>query len=182
MGGAGMLSLTNAAWVVDGIPRIQVPRRQAVRIRMIHLPFGALLLGAVVSMGASQRAGAQSYTAVNLGSLGGRNTIGYAINASGQVAGSGDVAGGYYHAFMSDGSSLTDLGTLAGTVDSNSNGSAINASGQVAGDSGYPGAPNIAASHAYISKRGALIDLGSLGGAIVSVAAVNDAGEVAGWS
>ena len=112
-----MLRPARAAGDVAVISRINDFRGQGMRIRKLHLPFGALLLGAVASLGASHRANAQTYTAINLGSLGGRNTIGYAINASGQVAGSGDVAGDYYHAFISDGDSLTDLGTLAGTVD-----------------------------------------------------------------
>jgi probable HAF family extracellular repeat protein len=74
----------------------------------------------------------------NLGSLGGTESNGGAINASGQISGSsltnGDAA---YHAFLwkptiTNGTSGTmhDLGTLGGTE---SFGGAINTSGQVAG-------------------------------------------------
>src|SRR3972149_6488358 len=79
-----------------------------------------------------------SGTMVNLGSLGGTESNGSAINASGQVAGSSlTTADAAYHAFLwkpttPNGTSGTmyDLGTLGGTE---SFGSAINASGQGAG-------------------------------------------------
>src|SRR5262250_2198607 len=77
-------------------------------------------------------AGATSYTAVDLGTLGGSSTYGLAINASGWVTGAAysDLA---VHglAFLWNGSSLQNLGTLGGG--GYSNGLAINASGWVTG-------------------------------------------------
>jgi probable HAF family extracellular repeat protein len=114
-----------------------------------------------------------SGTMYNLGSLGGRESNGSAINASGQVAGSsltnGDAA---YHAFLwkpttPNGTSgaMHDLGTLGGTE---SFGGTINASGQVAGFSYTTGD---AAYHAYLwtpttpnGTSGTMQDLATLGG------------------
>src|SRR6185436_9643362 len=93
-----------------------------------------------------------SGTMFNLGSLGGTESNGGAINASGQVSGSsltnGDAA---YHAFLwkpttPNGTSgaMHDLLTLGGTE---SYGGTINANGQVAGFSYTTGD---AAYHAYL--------------------------------
>ena len=61
-------------------------------------------------------------------------STGYAVNDSGQVAGSSSTAGGADHAFLSGpgGGALQDLGTLGGSF---SLGYAVNDSGQVAGES-----------------------------------------------
>ena len=62
---------------------------------------------------------------------GGLHSFGTAINDSGQVTGCADTAGdGTVHAFLWDGTTMLDLGTLGGTF---SDGVAINASGQVTG-------------------------------------------------
>src|SRR5262245_35110076 len=71
----------------------------------------------------------------NLGTLGGTFSIGFAINASGQVAGYSYTASDLLHAFLysdtpGSGGTMADLGTLGSTI---STGFAINASGQVAG-------------------------------------------------
>jgi probable HAF family extracellular repeat protein len=53
----------------------------------------------------------------DLGTLGGRISLGYDVNSSGRVAGEAYNAGGQSHAFVSapNGGALTDLGTLGGT-------------------------------------------------------------------
>ena len=66
----------------------------------------------------------------------GTNSIGYAVNASGQVTGETEP-GGINHAFLSTGTlsgngMMFDLGTLGGT---NSQGNGINSIGQVVGNS-----------------------------------------------
>ena len=61
----------------------------------------------------------------------GGTPCGLAINDSGQVTGFADTAAeGVAHAFLWDGTTVRDLGTLGG---SESQGVAINASGQVTG-------------------------------------------------
>ena len=87
--------------------------------------FAALL----VSVAAS--AGAQSYTAVNLGTLPGwSSSYPAGINNSGQVVGESCNTSNYCHAFLYSGGTMTDLGTLFGQVGS---ATGINASGQVVG-------------------------------------------------
>ncbi len=76
---------------------------------------------------------AQSYTAIDLGTLGGTTSRAYGINASGQIVGYAYTSGNSaQHAtlFSGTGSGNTDLGTLGGT-DSGAYG--INASGQIVG-------------------------------------------------
>src|SRR4029077_9193826 len=84
------------------------------------------------------------------GTLGGTQSRGNAINASGQVTGYSFTAqDAATHAFRSSANgqplSLTDLGTLGGTV---SVGSAINSFGVVVGDSTITGQTTPA--HAFI--------------------------------
>jgi probable HAF family extracellular repeat protein len=132
-----------------------------------------------------------SGTMHNLGSLGGTESHGSAINASGQVAGSslttGDAA---YHAFLwkpmaPNGTSgaMHDLLTLGGAE---SFGSAVNASGQVAGFSSTTGD---AAYHAYLwtpttpnGASGTMLDLATLGGLNSYSYNVGAGGQVVGAS
>ncbi len=127
----------------------------------------------------------------DLGSLGGTESKGSAINARGQVAGSslktGDAA---YHAFLwkpstPNGTSGTmhDLGTLGGTE---SFGGSINDSGQVAGFSNPTGD---AAYHAYLwtpttpgGTSGTMQDLATLGGRNSYSYNVGAGGQVVGAS
>ena len=51
----------------------------------------------------------------DLGTLGGTYSVGFAINDSGQVTGTADTADGAAdHAFLWDGTTMQDLGTLGG--------------------------------------------------------------------
>jgi probable HAF family extracellular repeat protein len=80
---------------------------------------------------------------------------------------------------------IYNLGTLGGT---GSQGYAINDAGQVAGSSALPGDTGDIPNHAFRydgtpGSGGVMHDLGTLGGTLVSVGlAVNDAGQVAGFS
>jgi probable HAF family extracellular repeat protein len=132
-----------------------------------------------------------SGTMYNLGSLGGSESDGGAINASGQVSGSSlttaDVA---YRAFLWKPSSpngtsgtMHDLLTLGGTE---SFGGSINASGQVAGFSNTTGD---AAYHAYLwtpttpnGNSGTMLDLTTLGGLNSYSYNVGAGGQVVGAS
>jgi probable HAF family extracellular repeat protein len=77
----------------------------------------ALMTLAVSPAGVARPARAGiDYTLRDLGTLGGLDSFGQAVNASGQVAGDSTTAGGETHAFLSGpgGGPLTDLGTLGG--------------------------------------------------------------------
>jgi probable HAF family extracellular repeat protein len=123
----------------------------------------------------------------NLGTLGGTESYGTAINASGQVAGYSYTTGnGAYHAFLYSGTPgsggvMVDLGTLGGV---SSFGIAINDSGQVAGDSDT----SVGRDHAFLysgtpGSGGTMADLGTLGGYLGSQGtAINASGQVVGYS
>ena len=109
----------------------------------------------------------------------GATSVGYAINAAGQIAGSSDlvVAGNpTEHAFLYTAGVMKDLGTLGGN---SSRGYGINASGQTVGDADVTG---FIPSHAFLYSGATLKDLGTLGGASSSATAINDAGQIVGNS
>ena len=67
---------------------------------------------------------------IHLGTLGGEQSVAYALNDRGQVVGLSMTAGGSWHAFSwTREYGMIDLGTLGGE----SNASAVNAHGQVVG-------------------------------------------------
>src|SRR6188768_3444881 len=116
---------------------------------------------------------AAQYTVTDLGTLGGTESFGSGLNASGQVAGASYTTGdANIDAFLwrpttphGASGAMTDLGTLGGT---HSFGNGLNASGQVAGESFMTGD---AATHAFLWKpttpggaSGTMFNLGTLGG------------------
>ncbi len=106
------------------------------------------------------------------------DSIGYAVNHSGQVCGYSNVGfNNAVHAFLYTGGRMTDLGSLGGGL---SEGYALNNSGEVVGYSTTTGYY----SHAFASVGGRMIDLGTLGGASGNSDAygVNDAGQIVGQS
>lgn len=111
----------------------------------------------------------------DLGTLGGGTSQANAINNSGLIAGSSGFPGASSHAFVSNGTALTDLSPTAW----NAQGWGINSAGLVAGDL----APShFAANHAVIWNGSTVQDLGTLGGYNSYGRAINDAGDVAGFS
>jgi probable HAF family extracellular repeat protein len=114
----------------------------------------------------------------DLGTLGGANSIAYAINNSGTVVGQTDLANKDTHAFfwtMPGG--MQDLGTLGG---SESVAFGINELGQIVGES-YPA--NGAGPHAFLWTQGnGMQDLGTLGGSSSHAYGINNRGEVVGAS
>lgn len=131
-------------------------------------------------------ASAQTYRLSDLGTLGGTTCEGRAINASGHVTGYCSTTGTTVsHAFLWDGSTMQDLGTLGGTGTSHlwgsnaSEGLAINASGQV---TGYSFTTGNAELHAFLWDGGRMQDLGTLGGANSKGLAINASGQVTGYS
>lgn len=115
------------------------------------------------------------YKLTDLGSAG-FNSFGNGINASGQVTGiNGLAVSQVQHAFLWNGTSIVDLGTLGGTL---SDGTGINASGQVAGTSAVANGN----SHAFFWNGSSMVDLGTLGGTSSVGYGVNASGQVSGYS
>ena len=116
----------------------------------------------------------------SLGPYGGTYNDGaFAVNNAGQITGSSMAAtDGTFHAFASDGTTTTDLGTIN---DNDTYGYAINSSGQVVGDT-YTVEPNDPVGFLY--SNGTISDLNSLaptsGWTLQSASGVNDRGQIVG--
>jgi probable HAF family extracellular repeat protein len=112
----------------------------------------------------------------DLGTLGGANSHGMALNNAGTVVGNSQDAQGYNEAFAWDGKTMTSLGTLGGTQ---SYAYAINNSGEVVGYSWT----SDNAMHGFLYSSGVLVDLNSLlplssGWTIDAAYSINDAGDI----
>jgi len=103
--------------------------------------------------------------------------MGASLNASGQVTGSSSTADGASHAFLWDGTTMHDLGTVG--ADQTSGGRAVNASRQVTGISYTQDNQGIRVSHAFLWNGPTMLNLGGGGGINVGQA-INDAGQVTG--
>ncbi len=123
----------------------------------------------------------------DLGTLGGMDSYGSSINASGQVAGSSSLSSsspnytGGMHAFLYSNGVMQDLGTLGGIA---SYGSGINASGQVTGTSetNIRTLSTFATRHAFLYSNGVMQNLRTLGGTNSEGYDINDSGQVTGYS
>jgi probable HAF family extracellular repeat protein len=156
-----------------------------------YLTTRCIIVLSAFALSVTAAARAAQYTVTDLGTLGGTESSGSALNAGGQVAGSSYTIGDAgQHAYLwkptvSGGASgaMTDLGTLGGTQ---SFGNGLNASGQVAGESFTT---SDAATHAFLWKpttpggtSGTMHDLGTLGGTSSYGYGINASGEVTGAS
>jgi len=104
---------------------------------------------------------------IDLGTLGG-NSAAYAINDAGQVVGMSYVAQYESHAFLWQDGTLIDLtATFDAPIGA---GRDINALGQIIGGS------------ILLDLNGTITDLGSLGGGVTVAEAINDHGQVVGYS
>ena len=113
--------------------------------------------------------------------MGGPFSYGYGINRSNHVTGLAtfprDPVTRLYpsHAFLYDGVSMLDLGTLGGD---SSVGYGINSVDQIAGSSQIPGGEWRAALY----TAGVWSDLGTLGATNAGLRAINEKGEATGYS
>jgi probable HAF family extracellular repeat protein len=121
------------------------------------------------------QADASSYTAVDLGTLGGSPAYAFAaaINSAGQVVGASRSPSGETHAFLWSKGVMTDLGTLGGD---NSQGLGVNDRGQVVGFS----ATAEGQSHAFLWEKGVMTDLGTVGERNSGALDINERGQVVG--
>lgn len=141
--------------------------------------------------GTTAQASTQTYTITDLGTLSYNTTLGYGINANGQIAGKSylqqTVPGQgcpprhpckvhIYHAFLYSAGQMTDLGTMGGTF---SEARAVNSTGDVVGTSTLSGT-SFNPTHAFLDHNGHMNDLGTLGGSCSYAYGMNDFGEVVG--
>jgi probable HAF family extracellular repeat protein len=126
-------------------------------------------------------AAAQTYTITDLGTLGtnslGTYSVGYCINASGQVGGSSSASSSRVSdpAFLYSNGQLINIGTLGGEY---GQGRGINTAGEIAG---YSTLAN-GSYRAFLYSGGQMIDLGTLGADYSVAYDLNDSGQVVGNS
>jgi len=185
-------------------------RRCIMRIRGRALGFlvGSFLLA--LAAGGARAASAQSWTLVDLGTLGGSGSYGSAVSDNGYVAGCSNVANGEVHAFLWHDGTMLDLAAVSGTAGGASCGLAVNDHGVVAGRAGNGAlvvwnGPSVAAlgvtgdigaindsglvvggyddagvKRAFAWQDGVLRDLGAPSASASSATAVNARGEIVG--
>lgn len=146
--------------------------------RFFGIRLRSTFVGAAVALGLAAPASAQSYTAFDIGTLGGAATYGAAVNASGQVTGNSVTPNGAYHAFITqaNGVGISDLGTLPGG--NTSQGFGINASGQVAGEAEKTG--GLVSQHAFVTGPNGSEMTDFIGQGFSRATGINDVGQVTG--
>lgn len=124
---------------------------------------------------------AQSYTVVDLGTLGGENSFARDINNAGQITGTAYTGASpgeiLYSSFLWQDGVMIDIGTLDGQS-GYSYANAINNLAQICGSS----QPDGTQQHAFLWQEGVMIDLGTLGGAASEGHDINDLGDIVGVS
>jgi probable HAF family extracellular repeat protein len=123
-----------------------------------------------------------NYSVTDLGTLGGSDSVAYAINNAGQiVGGSATSSGSTTHAFLYSGGRMIDLGGLGGAYP-DSYAFAINEQGQVVGYAYNSAASSDAPIHAFLYNGSTMTDLSSvLGGTWSQAEGINDSGQVVGY-
>lgn len=100
------------------------------------MKLGQVLMGPVLCAILAASGAAQAAPLYTVTVIAGAGSAAFNLNNLGQVVGQLDAGGGGYHAFVHDGSTLTDIGALTG---GNSVAAGINDSGVVVGTSGGTG-------------------------------------------
>jgi probable HAF family extracellular repeat protein len=119
----------------------------------------------------------QNGTNLDLGTLGGSLSEGFAVSSSGQVVGTSLIAGdAQFSAFVYSAGALQNLDTLSASY---SSASLINDAGQIAGNAILPNASD---TTAFLFSNTNMVGLGTLGGAYSSAFSLNNAGQVVGES
>lgn len=127
---------------------------------------------------AASQAFAQSYTVVDLGTLGGDGSFARDINNAGQITGTSytGISDNSYAFLWQDGA-MVDIGSLDYPT-SYSSAYAINNLSQICGTS----PPENAQQHTFLWQDGVMEDLGTLGGVSSKGYDINDLGDVVGRS
>ena len=181
---AGYTANSAEAGVINNVFTSQVPEPAsgalaafgiaAVGLRARRRRIAAAAAAALMPLLAAAPAQAVvQFTVTNLGTLGGASSEGFAINASGQVAGRAYLPSGFAHATRWTNAVAEDLGTLGGQY---SNAYGINDAGQVAGDSYLVN--NINYRGVVWGASGAVQTL--LGGTNSGASGINNSGAVVG--
>jgi probable HAF family extracellular repeat protein len=110
---------------------------------------------------------------VDLGTLGGNNSLATDINIRGDVVGHSDTVSGVMHAFLWRAGQMVDLGTLGGET---SVAVAINDRGEVTGISFTPAQE----MRAFVWRDGVMSDLGPVNGGFARATDINNRGQVVG--
>lgn len=117
----------------------------------------------------------------SIGTLGGDNSWGRALNNDGHVVGESDTSNRETHAFFWDGTEMTDLGTLGGR---SSSASAISDEGDIVGWAEDASGQR----RAFLYRNGEMVDLNDqlLYGqrtfiTLTEARAINDSGQIAGY-
>jgi|GEM_PF-1475563 len=141
-------------------------------------PLCILILSSQIFVSVASRAsGAEEYTVIDLGTLGGNTSYAGALNNTGQVVGSSKIANSALHAFRWENSAMTDLGTPTGYLVTSA--SSVNDLGQVVGST----QGQYQSEYAYIWENNVWTYLGTLPALdYSSTTDINNSAQITGYS